>query len=147
MILISHRGNTNGKQSELENMPEYIDNAIKLGYDVEVDIRFKSSKFYLGHDNSKCGISLDWLKHRSSKLWLHCKNMQAIEQLSIMSIYNYFWHDSDAVTITSRGYIWMSSKIKPLKNSIAVIPELTDYNLKECAGICSDNIEVYNERY
>ena len=61
MILISHRGNTNGKQSELENMPEYIDNAIKLGYDVEVDIRFKSGKFYLGHDNSKCGISLDWL--------------------------------------------------------------------------------------
>jgi len=30
MILLSHRGNTNGKQSELENMPEYIDSAIKL---------------------------------------------------------------------------------------------------------------------
>ena len=38
MILISHRGNINGRQPNLENLPEYIDSALELGYDVEIDI-------------------------------------------------------------------------------------------------------------
>ena len=38
MILISHRGNINGKKPDLENKPEYIQNAIKLGYNVEIDV-------------------------------------------------------------------------------------------------------------
>ena len=37
MILISHRGNIDGKIVERENHPEYIDEAIALGYDVEID--------------------------------------------------------------------------------------------------------------
>ena len=38
MILVSHRGNTVGKNLELENTPKYIEKAIKLGYEVEVDL-------------------------------------------------------------------------------------------------------------
>ena len=47
MKLISHRGNINGKQLDLENDPKYIENAIKQGYDVEVDIWYTDG-FYLG---------------------------------------------------------------------------------------------------
>ena len=39
MKYISHRGNINGKDLMLENSPKYIDRALKLGYDVEIDIR------------------------------------------------------------------------------------------------------------
>ena len=39
MILIAHRGNTIGPNIEKENHPDYIDEAIKKGFDVEVDIR------------------------------------------------------------------------------------------------------------
>ena len=34
MILISHRGNINGKNLNIENHPSYIDKAIEAGYDV-----------------------------------------------------------------------------------------------------------------
>ena len=35
MILISHRGNINGKIPEYENNPDYVDSAINLGYEVQ----------------------------------------------------------------------------------------------------------------
>jgi len=38
MILISHRGNINGRLESYENAPNYIDSAISKGYDVEIDI-------------------------------------------------------------------------------------------------------------
>ena len=41
MILISHRGNIEGKQPKLENKPEYISKALELGYNVEIDIWYK----------------------------------------------------------------------------------------------------------
>jgi hypothetical protein len=47
MIYISHRGNIDGKKPHLENSPSYIDEAIELGYDVEVDLWFVDDKFML----------------------------------------------------------------------------------------------------
>ena len=38
MMLISHRGNINGKKPELENQPQYILKGVLEGYFVEVDI-------------------------------------------------------------------------------------------------------------
>ena len=35
MILISHRGNLNGKKVDEENSPKYIEKALKEGFDVE----------------------------------------------------------------------------------------------------------------
>ena len=37
MILISHRGNLNGKTDD-ENKPKYIEEAFSQGFDVEVDV-------------------------------------------------------------------------------------------------------------
>ena len=54
MIYISHRGNINGKNIEMENTPEYIDAAINSGYDVEIDIWVHGDRLFLGHD---CGHS------------------------------------------------------------------------------------------
>ena len=49
MILISHRGNINGKIIEAENNPGYIDDAIRLGYEVEIDMWWIDGETYLGH--------------------------------------------------------------------------------------------------
>ena len=43
MILISHRGNINGKNPEKENHPDYIWVAIQAGYEVEIDVWFKDN--------------------------------------------------------------------------------------------------------
>lgn len=144
MILISHRGNINGKILEAENKPNYIDDAISLGYDVEVDIWVIEGTFHLGHDEPQWGIFLNWLSERRDKLWIHCKNIEAMEWFNQLgTMYNYFWHQEDAVTLTSRGYIWAYPGKQPVKNSIAVMPEINNDETQHCLGICSDYIKKY----
>ena len=143
MILISHRGNINGKM-DIENHPSYIDNAIELGYDVEIDIWYSDELLYLGHDLAQYKIDLEWLEDRKSKLWIHCKNHASLELLQQTDLH-YFWHDNDDVTLTSKGIIWSHPKIQPLKNSIAVLPDNYNWDLTECMGICSDNIINYGK--
>ena len=65
--------------------------------------------------------------------------------LSLQTL-NCFWHQQDDYTITSKGFIWAYPSKKLTKNSIAVLPESSNYTLDELKnsyGICSDNIEYY----
>ena len=144
MILISHRGNINGKIPSKENDPKYIDLAIECGYDVEIDIRFVDEKLYLGHDKFQYLIDIKWLDARKDKLWIHCKNHKVVEYLNGKDL-NWFWHNDDNMTLTSRGFIWSHPKIQPLKNSIAVLPDNYTWDLSECCGICSDYIKKYGK--
>jgi hypothetical protein len=142
MYLISHRGNINGKIEESENRPDYIDDAIRLGYDVEIDIWVKNDILYLGHDEPQYEIPLEWLFHRKKKLWVHCKNVDAMEYIYDTDL-NYFWHDVDTMTLTSKGYIWAYPGKQPIKYSIAVMPELFNDDVSHCYGVCSDYIQNY----
>jgi hypothetical protein len=146
MILISHRGNINGRIKNNENKPDYIENAIKLGYNVEIDIWVIEGTFYLGHDEPQYKIILDWLSERKDKLWIHCKNISAIEVFNfIPGMYNYFWHQEDTITLTSKNFIWAYPGKQPINRSIAVMPELFNDDLDSCLGICSDYIQNYNQ--
>jgi hypothetical protein len=140
MILISHRGNINGRNIEKENHPDYIDETIKLGYDVEIDIWFINGKFWLGHDKPQYKIDHTFLMNK--KLWCHAKNLEALLEMKNYIIH-YFWHENDTVTLTSEGYIWAHPGKQPIKNSIAVMPEVYDDNINYCVGICSDYIQKY----
>ena len=59
--------------------------------------------------------------------------------------FNYFWHETDTLTLTSKGYIWVYPGKQIVKNSIAVLPEIFNDNISECVGICSDNIKNYKK--
>ena len=147
MILISHRGNINGKLSEKENHPDYILAAIQAGYEVEIDVWFKDGKFMLGHDEPQYEFPFELMQNHYSKLWLHCKNLEALEMFLKLdatgSKLNYFWHESDKVTLTSKNIMWAYPGTQPLKGSIAVLPEWKEDDVSQCAGICSDYIEKY----
>lgn len=67
MILISHRGNIDGKKPHLENQPDYIDEAIALGYDVEIDVWLIDGVLFLGHDAPQYEISDVWLEKDMKK--------------------------------------------------------------------------------
>jgi hypothetical protein len=56
---------------------------------------------------------------------------------------NYFWHDKDDMTLTSHGYAWVYPGKQPVKNSIAVLPEINNEKTDGCIGVCSDIIESY----
>jgi hypothetical protein len=143
MILISHRGNIDGKIIERENHPTYIDEAIALEYDVEIDVWMIEGVLFLGHDEPQYGVSQHWFSERYEKLWIHCKNIEAVEWFNMLNSYHYFWHQEDTLTLTSMNVIWAYPGKQPIKGSIAVMPEIYNDNLDECIGICSDYINDY----
>lgn len=147
MILISHRGNIDGRVPERENHPSYIDEAIELGYDVEIDLWAVGDKLMLGHDEPQYEVLTKWLEQRLDKLWIHCKNIPALEYadwFKEMKDLNYFWHEQDTVTLTSQRHIWAYPGKQPIVDSIAVMPEIYNDDLSKCKGVCSDFIKKYN---
>jgi len=147
--LISHRGNISGKTNH-ENDPQYVISALDEGYDVEVDVTFKDNNFWLGHDNSKYKVDIDFLN--DSRLWCHLKDKKSLKQIvDILKTenINYFWHTSEDFVITSKGYFWHHSKsyMKDFTcKSVVVLPELLSWSkekLNHCYGICSDYIKEY----
>jgi hypothetical protein len=144
MKLISHRGNTNGRFESYENEPTYIDQAIKNGFDVEVDVWYNNNMLWLGHDKPDYGVDFRWFRDRLAKLWIHCKNVDAVNYFKECHYeFNFFWHQEDDITLTSLNYIWAYPGKQPIKNSIAVMPEIHDDPLTDCIGICSDNVQLY----
>jgi hypothetical protein len=144
MRLISHRGNLNGKMESWENEPTYIDLAIKKGFDVEIDVWFIDGILFLGHDEPQYSVDFIWFLDRISKLWIHCKNTEALVYFrECESEFNFFWHQEDDATLTSKNYIWAYPGKQPIKNSIAVMPELNNDDVSKCLGICSDHIINY----
>ena len=143
MVLISHRGNLNGRIIERENHPEYIDEAINFGFDVEIDIWVVDGILHLGHDKPQYQIDEEWLNNRYERLWIHCKNIEAMEWCNLNGNFNYFWHEKDTVTLTSMNVLWAFPGKQPIKGSIAVIPEIFNDKLDSCIGVCSDYIENY----
>jgi hypothetical protein len=145
MKLISHRGNLSGPNPEQENQPEYIAEALKQGYDVEIDVWFKDDKFMLGHDEPQYEFPFELIDQHYPKLWIHCKNIDALSKLNELdangSKVNYFWHENDLGVLTSKSYIWSTNLIN---NGILVMPELFDKQpIETTIGICSDYIKNY----
>ena len=134
MILISHRGNLNGK-SDRENQPEYIKEALDQDFDVEVDVWYIDNKFWLGHDEPRYVVKKDFLKNEH--LWCHAKNIQGLYSMLEDSIHC-FWHQEDDVTLTSEGYLWTYPGKDLTPNSISVLPD--NKPDVEVAGVCSDFI-------
>jgi hypothetical protein len=143
MILISHRGNLTGRIPNNENHPDYIDEAINAGFDVEIDVWMIDNEFYLGHDEPQYKVIWNWLSTRYEKLWIHCKNVEAMEWFNMMGLFNYFWHENDTMVLTSKNYMWVHSGKQPIVGSIAVMPEIHNESVSECIGVCSDYINNY----
>lgn len=144
-MIIAHRGNTVGKNPARENSPDYIYEAIKKGYYVEVDVLYvpKKDSFWLGHDKPQYPVDLDFLKN--PKLWLHAKSgptLFALQKYFGRKV-KYFFLNNDPYTIASEGTIWSSEGRDPGTNSICVHPERPGQGLqqgfwKRTKGICTD---------
>lgn len=145
MIFISHRGNINGKCPDKENDPKYILQAVRKGYECEIDVWSVKDRLYLGHDEPQYEVNLKFLQN--DKFWCHAKNLVALEYMLFHGVHC-FWHQEDDYTITSKGIIWTYPGKKLIKSAIYVMPERQTENLRlevKCAGICSDFIEKYRK--
>ncbi len=146
MKIIAHRANINGPRSKKENQKSSIKYCIDLDFDVEIDIRLLDGKLYLGHDIPEAIITKEELREIRNKVWIHCKNLKAFSFFSqIQEEFNYFWHEEDSYTLTSKGYIWAYPGEELSPECICVMPEinsslitLKDLRNISIAGICTD---------
>ena len=143
MKLIAHKGNIDGPNPVTENHPEQIDKCINAGYDVEVDLWWDNEerKLWLGHCEPQYEITWWWLAGRSSHLWIHCKDFGTLNEFTTnTSGYNYFWHQGDDYTLTSKNHIWSSPGKPYTNNTVMVIENPEDVKEYDCYGICSDYV-------
>ena len=139
MILIAHRGNTNGVNSADENKPEYIMAAVDSGYHAEIDVWFINGEYLLGHDEPLYKVEESFLENE--KFWCHAKNLEALEAMIKNEKIHCFWHQGDDFVLTSRGYIWTQPGKPCGSNSICVLPEGSRLVTGEISpfGICADD--------
>jgi len=143
MNIISHRGNLNGPIPDKENRPSYIDCAIQLGYEVEVDIRYIDNEFWLGHDTPQYKIELSWMSIRKDRIWFHCKDKDSsIKLLELNEGFKFFCHSNDDFILTSTGHLWVHN-LQGLINETCIIPllskdDILNYQNTPPAFICTD---------
>ena len=142
MILISHRGNINGRNPNLENGQRYCQKAIDAGYNVEIDVHFYDGILWTGHDRPQYRVDDDFLIQE--EVWCHAKDIMALRRLLELETHCFF-HQNDPVTLTSKGYMWTYPTQPLTEKSICVKPEVQLIALKHSAGICSDVIEKYTD--
>ena len=148
MKIIAHRGLIDGPDVNLENRPQQIEQTILHGFDCEIDVWRVKDKWFLGHDHADYQVNDDFISQEG--LWLHCKNLDAFLALSECGAdYNYFWHQNDDFTLTSRHYIWTYPGKELTRNSIAVQPEARDdwwiwvKACKNIAGVCTKYVSQF----
>ena len=136
MILISHRGNLDGRTPEYENSPTYIQQALDAGFDVEVDVWYIDGQFFLGHDAPTYLVESSWF--RGKALWCHAKNREALEKIIVMTEgITCFWHEADKMTLTSDGYIWMYPG-NYSRLGITVWLGKPEVDIPKMLGVCTD---------
>ena len=147
MILIAHRGNIIGPDLSRENHPDYIKQALDLGYHVEIDVWKIGEKFVLGHDEPRYEIEWDFFYEEQYSMWWHAKNLDALSAMLNWGVYqgivNCFWHENDKFTVTSKGFIWTYPKMKTCEHSIIVCEDEAQtmhMSTQNIFGICSDYV-------
>lgn len=148
MILIAHRGNFNGINKERENSPEYIEEAIAAGYDVEVDAWLIDKQWMLGHDFPQYEVPLSFFER--PEIWTHAKNLVGYVSLYHNPKAHVFWHNKDDFVFTSKGIKWANIH-KLTHDGVMVMPEFSDYlrdlirnKHVEPLGICCDKFDWLN---
>lgn len=140
--VISHRGNIDGPNSCIENHPDSISKALEE-FDVEIDLWQIDKSLVLGHDEPEFEINSWWLQERTSDLWVHCKNVEALCWCRDQDL-NAFFHTDERVVLTTRGFMWFYPQApQPYMNmwSVLVLPETLNLEPDALSGVwtvCTD---------
>ena len=147
-ILISHRGNINGRVPELENTQDFIQKAIDVGYDVEVDVWIKEGNLYLGHDSPDYRVPYIWLMDRADNLWVHAKNFSALDGMLRLGV-RVFYHQYERHTVIGNTtHIWSHDLTEANISSIIPLLSIDDINAyddRDVHGICSDFVSLLRD--
>ena len=144
-ILISHRGNLNGRIPERENTSEYIIEAIQAGFNVEIDVRMHKGILHLGHDKPEEIVPFTFfLEPLKDFIWFHCKDYESLLFLMQEKKYTYkcFIHDKEPCTFVSNGMLWVHPNFQTMakmKTHRSIVMHPVNLH-KAYVGYCADNI-------
>lgn len=141
-ILIAHRGNVVGPHPEMENHPEYIETALQMGFDVEVDVWYSNGGLHLGHDGPEHRIEYTYLQDR--RIWVHTKNIEAFQICLQHRGINCFYLDVGGITLTSQGFIWTYGT-EPISGTIYGGDSTCQKMIDIVYGICSDYVQIIQQ--
>tara|TARA_B100000809_G_C14859851_1_gene431476 strand:+ start:135 stop:593 length:459 start_codon:yes stop_codon:yes gene_type:complete len=139
---IAHRGNTEGKQPAFENTIEYLNHAYDLCGGLECDIRTHNGELYFGHDEPQELVDTNIIMQ--DNWFCHAKDLEALGLLLQMNA-NCFWHQTDTVTLTSKGFIWCYPDIyviDPRAVWVDFEDKFANLNTIGGYGLCSDRLPV-----
>ena len=139
MYFISIGGNLTGRNEELEYKPEYVQNALDLGFFVIVDVYvdIEKSMVYLA---GKYETNLKFL--RNSKII--CRAMNLLTLNALLNANCHVYYDTDIPTITSYGLIVMPTEEYDMHSSRSIVysEEFNKvFKIVPLSGIYSNNIE------
>jgi hypothetical protein len=144
MIIIAHRGNTDGPNPKRENEPFYIDLAIDKGFVAEIDVWYIENTLYLGHDKPEHVVEPYWITERREKLIIHQKNIECCLCPALIAT-NRFTHNIDDYAMTSFNVGWTTKKELVNENTIWVINERKEeLDNIQLLGICTDYANYYH---
>lgn len=157
-LLIAHRGLIDGPNPEIENKYETLLAARRQGFDVEVDVWYVDGELWVGHDKPDYKIQIHELKALAHDLhdndchaWIHCKNIDTVEYFNEKECadFNFFYHETDAITLTNRCFLWTYPGKQLTSNSICVLPEdiyaVWQIPSITCYGFCSDRVKTLKD--
>ena len=148
-MIIAHRCNLNGP-SENENTVGAMLECIGAGFLVEIDIHLIDSKLFIGHDlvqEFHKEIDIELLLQYANKLFIHCKNIEALLYLRGYNELCVFGHSLDEFVLTSHLDVFCGVGIAR-KGCICVMPELhTRKFSKEELEVCQHILTDFPYRY
>jgi len=147
MKLIAHRGNVDGPNPAYENQPDYIQQAMSEGYDVEVDVWYVDESIWLGHDRPQYHVShsdfISLLYFKS--IWWHAKDYKTLNyMLSHGRQIKVFAHEGDKYGLVNGGYIWTADttiQLEPNNYTVWILPTLPSDFIPDpmLYGLCTDD--------
>lgn len=148
-MFISHRGNLIGRNPALENSPAYIDQAIKSGFHVEIDVwATDDSSVWLGHDKAEHHMFPEFLTSRREVLICHAKTVESLYVLKDLGMHCFYHEDPSPVTMTSWGSVWCAPSTITSSYSVVCVNDPYTYNYDLIvAGIYSDYIKIIKKNF
>jgi len=146
MELIAHRGNIFGPQPEIENSPEYIDEAIRQLYKAEIDLWSVRGELFLGHDSPIYLIDFDYLFDRRDFIYVHLKGRFEEGNACLINDLNWFKHHDERFVFTNFGDKWYFPSAEIMSDGVNLMPEYSSTvelfisKMNRDVRVCSDYV-------
>jgi hypothetical protein len=140
-LRIAHRGLVDGPNHSIENSIQTLQERKEAGLHSEIDIWWKDQQFWIGHDEPREPVSLEFLT--SPYFWIHAKHSASFRELQRVSHerglgLRIFYHTDEDYALTTLGDTIICPGVQDCSGWVYMMPEMCSVTPTESGAICSD---------